>query len=101
MPAYSGAGRILGHHDLLKRVGGHLADPTGDFGQRPHIIRNAGVGTRFLACEDIFGPEGIYPAIGQVAVEFESLQGEFFKPSDETLFLGGRKNLRNIAETVG
>jgi hypothetical protein len=34
-----------------------------------------------------------------MAVKFEGLQRQFFESLDEALFVGGRYNIRDIAET--
>src|SRR5258708_24004371 len=87
MPADSGAGRILRHNELLKRIRGHSADLACDVDQWPKVVGNARVGARLLARENIFVTKGVYAAVALIAVKFEWLQLQLFKFLDQALLL--------------
>jgi hypothetical protein len=44
-------------------------------------------------------PEGVYAAIALMAVKFKGLQRQLFESLNEALFVGGRYDIRDIAET--
>src|SRR3977135_1458385 len=98
MPADPSAGRILRHHELLKFIDGHSADPAGNLREWPKVIGNTRVSARFLTCEDVSVPKSVYATIALVAVKFERLQRQFLKSFDETLLLRGRENVRYVTE---
>src|SRR5258706_5751318 len=93
------ARRILRQHELFKRLGRHATDLACNVGERQKVIGNARIGAWLLACEHIPVPKGVYAAIALMPVKFEGLQRQFFESLDEALFVGGRYNIRDIAET--
>ena len=99
VPADSSARPIFRHHELFKCFGRHATDLACNIGERQKVIGNARIGARLLACEDIPVPKGVYAAIALMSVKFKGLQGQLFKSLNEALFVGGRYNIRDIAET--
>src|SRR5262249_15849207 len=97
----SGAGRILRHHKLLKRVRGHAAYLACDVGQWLEIVRNARVSARRLARENIFVAKGAYAPVALMTVELEWFQWKPFKLSDQVFLLRERQNVRDVTETRG
>jgi hypothetical protein len=100
VPADPGPWGVLGHHRLLKGVGGLSTDPARDMHQWPKVIGNARIISRLLACEDIFMSERINAAIGEVAMKFEGLYGQLLEPLNEALFFRNGENIGNVSEAV-